>query len=144
MNLPLNRIGFNDGGSGLISKEIHCMGGVMPEEMIGPASRLSQGIDIGTPKKIGLHIHLLNVVLTAGNSLADPLMTWVKTPGVAHHGDTALLLLQVRERLGIFPRIRHRDLDLNMLASPETLHRLVGMNLGRRAENDRIHIGAGK
>ena len=144
MNRPLNRIGFNDGGSGLVGKEVYGMGGVMPEEMVGPAARLAQGIDVGTPKKISLHIHLLDVVLAAGDSLADPLMTRIKTPGMAHHGDPPLLLLQVRERLGIRPRIRHRDLDLNMLASPKTLHRLFGMNLSRRAKNDGIHVGPGK
>lgn len=50
----------------------------------------------------------------------------------------------MRERLGIRPGIRHWDLYLNVLTRTETLHRLIGMHLSRRTENDRIHVGAGK
>ena len=67
---PLQRVGFHDRRTGLIGEEIDGVGGVMPEQMIGPTARLAERVHVGAAEEISLHVHLLDMELVLEDSLA--------------------------------------------------------------------------
>ena len=72
--LWLHSMGFDDGAATLIREQINRMRRMVPQQVIGPTSGLTQGIHIGAAEKVSLDIHLLNVELTGLDLLMNPLV----------------------------------------------------------------------
>src|ERR1700704_2437805 len=138
MDRPLHRIAIRDGLARLVLKQVDRMGGMVPEQMIGPAARISRRIDVLAPEEIGLHVHLLDLELALLDPLVDPLVARIEAPHMAPHGDDAGLLGDLHQLLGVLDAVGHRDLDQHMLAGPHDLLALAEMHLGRRGEDDRV------
>ena len=92
--------------------------------MIGPASRLTQRIEITATKEIRLHIQLLNRQLAPCNTLMYPLVTGIEAANMARHCNQTRFELQRSKSLSLFQIVCHRNLYQDMLASAEGLHRL--------------------
>src|SRR5262249_61081341 len=89
------------GLAGLVLEQVDRVGGVMPEEMVGPAARIAGRIDVLAAEKIGLHVHLLDRELALLDALVDPLVAGVEAADVTAHGDDAGLLGDPHQVLGI-------------------------------------------
>ena len=111
----------------------------MPQKMIGPRARLTEGIDVGAAEEIGLHVHLLDRELTPGDALVDPLVRGVEAPRVADHADEAGALLQLGNGQRVGPVVGERYLDLHVLARLHAGSGLGGVQLGRAGENGGFH-----
>ena len=134
----MHGIGLDDGAARLIRKQVHGVGSVVPQQVVGPATGLAQRIHVGAAEKVGLHIHLLDVELTGFNLLVHPLVAGVKATGVAHHGDQTGLLLQLGHFLRILQGVSKRNFNLHMLAGLQAGNGLLGVHLRGRAQNDGI------
>ena len=73
------------------------MARVVPEQMIGPRTRLAQRVHVGAAEKIGLHIHLQDLQLADLDAFMNPLMRRIETPRVPAHADHAGLLLHLQQ-----------------------------------------------
>ena len=69
-------------------------------------------------------------------------MRGIEAAGVAGHRDQPGLLLLREHRFGVGEAVGERDLDLDVLARFEALDRLVGVELGRGRQDDRVDIAA--
>ena len=114
------------------------MAGVMPQQMVRPATPLALGIRVGAAHEIRLHVHLLNLEFARTNLVVDPLMAGIEPPHVVHHGHDVGLRLHAHQLLGVGQVVRHRDLDEHMLAGPHHLQCLGGVNGCRRSQNGRF------
>ena len=112
----------------------------MPQQVIGPAARLAQGVGVGAAEEIGLHIHLLDVEFARGDLVVHILVAGVEAAGVAAHGHQPGLLLQGHDFFSALEGVRQRNLHLHMLARLQAGQRLLGMHLGGRAKNDGIQF----
>ena len=121
-------------------EQVDGVGGVVPQQMIGPTPRLAERVHVGAAEEIGLHVHLLDVQLAGHDLLVHVLMARVKAAGVAAHRHQPARLLQIDDRLRVGQRIRQRDLDLDVLAGLHAGDALFGMHLGRRAQDDGVDI----
>ena len=123
------------------------MGGVVPEQMVGPTARLAERVRVGAPEEVRLHVHLLDGVVTGPDPLVHPLMARVEAAGVATHRDEAGLLLHRHHRLAVGQVVAQRDLDLDVLAGAHRGDALFGVERGGRGEYDGIdgvdrqHVG---
>ena len=89
----MQRIGLDDRAAALVRKQVHRVGGMVPQQVVGPAARLAQGVHVGAPEEIGLHIQLLDVEFAGPDLLVHIQVAGVKAPSVAAHGHQAGLLL---------------------------------------------------
>ncbi len=89
-------------------------------------------------EEIGLHVHLQDLELTGIDLPVDPLVRRIEPPRVAGHRDDAGLLLHLHDFLGVLQVVRHRDLDLHVLARAHALDGLRSMHLRRRGEDHRL------
>ena len=71
----------------------------------------------------------------------DPLVARIETPGMTAHGDQSRFALLLHHRLGVHQAVRQGDFHFHVLAGPEALQRLGGVDLGGRAENHGVHLG---
>ena len=117
------------------------MRGVVPEQVVGPASRLAERVHVGAAEEIGLHVHLLDMELPRQDAFVDELVARIEPPRVADHGHEARCRLHRRDRLGVLEAVGQRDLDLHVLAGLEALDRLGGVHLGGRRQNHRVEAG---
>ena len=118
----------------LVREQVDRVAGMVPEQVIGPAARLAERIHVGAAEEIGLHVHLQHLELAGLDLLVDPLVAGIEAARVAGHGDEARLLLHRDDLLGIREVVRHRDLDLHVLAGVHALDGLGGMHLRGRGE----------
>ena len=88
----------------------------MPQQVVGPATRLSERIHVGTAEEEGLHVHLLNLEFASADFLVHPLVAGVEAPRVAAHRGEPGFLLQAHHFLGVFQAVGQRDFHLHMLA----------------------------
>ena len=116
MRRPLQRMGGHDRAPGLIGEQIDRVGGVVPEQMVGPTARLAERVRVGAPEEVRLHVHLLDRVVAGLDPLVHPLMTRIEAAGVAAHRDEAGLLLDRHDRFTVGQVVAQRDLDLHVLA----------------------------
>ena len=138
MDRPLHRVAIGNGLAGLILEQVDGVGGVMPQQMIGPAARIAGGVDVLAAEEIGLHVHLLDLQLAGDDLLVDVLMARIEAPHMAAHGDDAGLLGDLHQVLGVLDAVGDRDLDQHMLAGAHHLLALAEVHLGRRGEDHRI------
>jgi hypothetical protein len=136
----LDGIGLHDGAATLVGEQVHGVGGVVPQQVVGPAARLAQRIHVGAAEEVGLHIHLLDVELTRLDLLVHVLVAGVEAAGVAHHGHLAGLLLQRGHGLAVGIDIAQRDFHLHVLARFEAGNGLAGVHLRGRAQDHRVQL----
>ena len=138
MDRPLHRVAIGDRLAGLVLEEVDGVGGVVPEQMIGPAPRLAGGIHVLAAEEVGLHVHLLDLQLAGGDALVHPLMAGIETAHVPAHGDDAGLLGDAHQRLGVLDAVGDRDFHQHVLAGTHHLLALAEMHLGRGGEDHRV------
>jgi hypothetical protein len=136
----LDGVGDRDGRAGLVSEEIDRVCRVMPQQMIGPGARLTQGVDVGAPEEVGLHVQLLDRELATRDPLVDPLVRGIEAPRVPDHADETGASLQIGNRLRVAPVVRERDLYLHVLAGFETGDGLRGMQLCRGGKDRGFYL----
>src|ERR1700678_2299259 len=90
---------LRNGLAALVGEQIHGMAGVVPQEVIGPATRLAERIHAGASEEVGLHVHLQNFQLPGDDALVHPLMTGVETARVSRHRDDPGLALHAPQAL---------------------------------------------
>src|SRR3546814_4599752 len=73
MERPPDGIGLDD-GAGLPGEKVDRMRGMVPQQVIGPAARLSLGVHVMAAKEIGLHVHLLDRQITRHDPAVNPLV----------------------------------------------------------------------
>src|SRR5215472_4697659 len=138
MDRPLHGVAVGDGLAALVLKEIDRMGGVVPQEMVGPAARIAGRVDVPAAKEVGLHVHLLDLELALLDLLVDVLVARVEPPHMAAHGGDAGLLGDLHQVLGVLDAVGDRNLDQHVLARTHHLLALAEMHLGRRGEDHRV------
>ena len=131
----LHRIGGDDRAARLVGEQVDGVGGVVPQQVVGPAARLAQRVGVGAPEEVRLHVHLLDLEFAGLDALVDPLVARVEATRVSAHRDQPGLVLAFDDRPTIGERVAQRDLDLHVLAGVEALDRLVGVHLGRGAQD---------
>src|SRR5262252_1502119 len=127
-----------DGLAALVLKEIDRVGGVVPQEMVGPAARIARRVDVPAAKEVGLHVHLLDLELALLDLLVDVLVARIEPPHMAAHGGDAGLLGDLHQVLGVLDAVGDRDLDQHVLAGAHHLLALAEVHLGRRREDHRV------
>ena len=141
MHRALGGLGEDDFLAALVAEQIDAVGGVVPQQMIGPGARPAGGVDVFAAEKIGLDIHLLDRQFAGADFVMHPLVRRIEAPRMADHaGEPGLLLLFI-DRFGIGPAIGERDFHLHMLARLHALDRLGGVHLGRRRQDYRFDAG---
>src|SRR5262245_10156002 len=134
----LHRVAVGDGLAGLVLEQVDGVGGVVPEQMIGPAARIAGRVDVLAAEEIGLHVHLLDLELALLNALVHPLVAGIEAAHMAAHGDDAGLLGDPHQRLGVLDAVGDRNLDQHVLAGAHHLLALAEVHLGRRGQDHRI------
>ncbi len=128
------------GLAGLMQEEVHRVGRVVPQQVVRPAARLAEGVEVLPPEEIGLDVHLAQRQPAALDPLADPLVGGIEPPRVAGHRDEAGAGRGFGETLGVGEIVGHRDLDLHRLAGLQALDRLGGVEGRRRGQDDRVDV----
>ena len=140
VNRALNRVSLHHRTARLVSEQIHRVGGVVPQQMVGPTAWLAQCVHVAATEKVGLHIHLQQIELPRLDLLVHKLMAGIEATGVAAHGHQTSLLLQ-RHHLGtVFIHIAQRNFHLHMFAGFQTCDGLRGVHLRGGAQNHRVHF----
>ena len=140
MDRALDRIRLHDLPAGLVGKEIDGVRGVVPQQVVGPRPRLTQGVGVRAAEEVRLHVHLLEVELAGPDLVVDPLMAGIEAARMSDHGHLARLLLRGRRRFGTREAVGQRNLHLHVLAGGERRDRLVGVHLRGRAQDDGVHL----
>jgi hypothetical protein len=122
-------------------KQIDRVAGVVPEQMVRPAARLAEQIQIRAAKEKCLHDQLLYFQFTCLNPVTDPLVTWIESARVTDHRNLAGFLLHINDTSGISKRVRHRYFNHDMLSGTHDLFRLICMDLSRTRQDGRLDIG---
>jgi hypothetical protein len=122
-------------GAALVGEQVDRVRRVVPQQVVGPGARLAQCVHVRAAEEVGLHVHLLDVEFAGANLLVDPLVAGVEAPRVAAHGDQPGLLLQREHGFGVGQAVGQRDLDLHVLAGLQAGDGLLGVHLGRRAQD---------
>ena len=138
MDRAQHRVAVRDGLAGLILEQVDGVGGMVPEQMVGPAPRIARCVDILAPEEIGLHVHLLDLQLALLDLLVDVLVARVEAPHVAAHRGDAGFLRDLHQRLGVLNRVGDRDFDQHVLAGAHYLLALAEVHLGGRGEDHRV------
>ena len=94
---------LHDGAAGLVGEEVDRVGGVVPEQVIGPGARLAGGVHVLAAEEVGLHVHLLDRCFTGGDLAVDVLVGRVEAARVADHAGEAGLLLGLEHGLRVGP-----------------------------------------
>src|SRR5256885_1683279 len=97
------------------------MTGMMPEQMIRPASGFSLGVHIRAAEEKRLDHQMLQFEFAGFDFLMDPLMAGIEAPGVSAHRDEAGFFLHGENPLCVGDRVCNRNLDFNVLSGPHTL-----------------------
>ena len=130
---PLHGVGAHDFRTRLVAEQVHGVRGVMPQQVIGPGTRLTQRIHVGAPEEIRLHVHLLDRDLAGDDAAMNPLVRGIEAARVADHAHEPRALREVGHGLRIRERVRQRNLHLHVFARVQALQRLRRMQLRRRA-----------
>jgi hypothetical protein len=101
MNGALNGIGFDDGATALIRKQINRVRSMVPQQVVRPTPGLAQSIHVGSSEKIRLNIHLLDIEFARFDFFVDPLVTGVVASCMTGHGHKAAGFLQGHNGFGI-------------------------------------------
>jgi hypothetical protein len=115
------------------------VGGVVPQQVVGPAARLAQRVHVAAAEEVGLHVHLLDVELAGSDLLVDPLVAGVEAPGVAAHGDQAGDFSRPGTTSSPSLSTSHSGISTcTCLPALQAGQGLAGVHLGWGAEDDRV------
>ena len=134
----LDAVNLRDHFAGLVHEQVDGMAGMVPQEMIGPASWAAVRADVLAAEEIGLNVHLLDRKLSGSDQIVNILVRRVEAPDMARHRDKTGFLLFRHQRFGVGEAVGHRDLDQDMLAGIHGGKALFGMHSCRRGENDSV------
>jgi hypothetical protein len=95
----LDGVGLHNPFTGLVLEQVNRVGGMVPQQVIGPGAGLAEGVGVRPPEKVGLDVHLLDGELARADPVVHVLVGGVEAPGVAGHGDEAGFLLNVHDFL---------------------------------------------
>ena len=136
MQRALRRVAVGNQFAGLVLKQVHRVTGMVPKQMIGPASRLARRVHIRAAGKNHVpHVHLLDLQLTRRDFFVNVLVTGVKPPRVTAHADDAGFFLHSNQAFGIRQRVRDRNFDLHVLAGAHALLALRRVHSGGRRQD---------
>ena len=138
MDRPLDGMRLHDGASCLISEQVDGVRRVVPQQMVRPAARLSEGIRVRAPEEVRLHIEVLDVELAGQDSLSHPLMAGIEAAGVTTHGDLAKRPGRCDHRPALLEIVAQRNLHLDVFAGLEAGPRLSCVHRRGCAEDDRV------
>src|SRR2546421_11122650 len=105
MQRTLHGMCFRGNLTGLVMKQIDSVAGMMPEQMIRPASGFSFRIHVGPAEEKCLNDQMLQLEFTGFDSLVDPLMAWIESPSMSAHRYEAGLFLHRKDSLGVGKRV---------------------------------------
>ena len=74
MDGPLHGVGAHDFRTRLVAKQVHGVRGVVPQQVVGPRTRLPQRIHVGAAEEVRLHVHLLDRDFAGDDAPVNPLM----------------------------------------------------------------------
>ena len=140
MDWALYGIGFHDGRACLVAEQIHSVGSMVPQQMVGPRACFAFGIDVFAAEEIGLHIHLLDVQFACGDFIVQVLVRRVEAAGMAYHRYQACGLLQGQHFFGVAQGISQGYFHLHVFACFQASQGLGGVHLGRGTQNHCIHL----
>ena len=135
MDRALHRVAVGNGLAGLVLEQVDGVGGVVPEQVIGPAARIAGGVDVLPSEEIGLHVHLLDLQFAGLDLLVHVLVARVETPHVAAHGGDAGFLGDLHQVLGVLDAVGDRNFHQHVLAGAHHLLALAEVHLGRRGQD---------
>ncbi len=135
MGRALHSITIRCGLAGLILEQVHGMGGMVPEQMVGPTARLAGCVHVRAAEEISLHVHLQDFELTLRDPIVDPLMAGIEPAHVARHGGNAGFFRNRHQQLRVRHAVRDRNFDQHMLAGAHDLLTLAKVHL-RRGRQD--------
>ena len=140
MDRPLHRVGLLYPAASLVGEQVHGMGRVVPQEVIGPASRLAGRVHVGAPEEERLDNQVLDIQIAGEDFPPDVLVAGIEAPGVAAHRDKARVPLHLDHGLGIAQAVGDWDFHFDVLARLQARDCLRGMQLRRRREDDGVHV----
>jgi hypothetical protein len=129
---------FGNRRLGLVREEVDGVCRVVPQEIVGPTSRLTQGIRVGASKEIRLYVHLLDGEFVPHDALMDPLVRRIEPARMSHHARKASLLGPCRDRERVAPTVGEGNLYLDMLSRVHGGEGLTGVELGGSGQDDRV------
>ena len=126
---PCNGVGGHDRAARLVGEQVDGVGGVVPQQVIGPAPRLAEGVRVRAPEEVRLHVHLLD--RRAHRRPIAPVHPLVARVEAARVADTSrrdrCARCAATHRLAVGEVVAQRDLDLDVLAGRERGDRLFGV-----------------
>ncbi len=140
----LDGVGDRDALAGLVLEQVDRVRGVVPEQVVGPRARLAEGVHVGTPEEVRLHVHLLDRELARRDAPVHPLVRRVEPSRVADHGDEAGLPGHPLDLERVRPGVGQRDLHLHVLPGAQRGDRLLCVQLRGGAEDDGVDVVAGE
>ena len=120
--------------AGLVLEQVDGVAGVVPQQVVGPAAGLAEGVRVGAAEEVRLTTRCWRLQLARHDAAVHPLVARVEAPGVAHHGDERRCVLRV-DHGSQSARLGHRDLHQDVLAGVEALDGLGGVQRGRRGQD---------
>src|SRR3546814_18169388 len=121
--------------SRLIGEQVHRVRGMMPQQMVGPGSRLPLGVDVLASEEIRLDVHLLDVELASADLAMEILVRRVETPGVPAHRHQPGLALPSHHGFRVRNALGKQDFELDMPSHLPDLDPLCTMEaLSRRQD----------
>ena len=139
---PCTCVGRHHVFARLVLEDVDGVRGVVPQQVVRPASGFAQRIHVRAAEEVRLHVHLQDEQLAGEDPFVDPLVGRVEPAGVADHADESGLLLDAVDLFCVRPAVGQRDLHLHVLAGSHRRDRLSGVHLGGRAQDHRVDVVA--
>ena len=76
MDRSLHGVAVGNGLAGLVLEQIDGVGGMVPQQVIGPAARLAGRVHVLSAEEISLHVHLLDFQLAFDDASCAPIDGW--------------------------------------------------------------------
>ena len=124
--------------TGLVLEEIHRVAGVVPQQVVGPAPGLAEGVRVRATEEERLAHQMLKAKLPGLDPVVHPLVARVEAPDMVRHRHQAGFALHLGHPFRTRERVGHRDLDQHVLAGAHRLLGLVGVDRSRRREDGRF------
>src|SRR5438477_11705497 len=93
MDRSLHRVNLRRDFAGLMLEKIDGVAGMMPQQMIRPASRFAFRVHIGSPEEECLYNEVLDFEFAFLDLLMDPLMARIEPARMPGHSNHACLFL---------------------------------------------------
>ena len=126
--------------AGCPERHIHHVRAEMPQQVIGPGTRLARGRGVGPAKQAEETDHVLDLEFTLRHAAPHLLYGGKVTHGVRHHQPPVHFPGEPGDALCLVKGQRHGDLHEHVLAGLQCRFRLVCMKCIRRGNGNRIEF----